>query len=131
MTHTGHDEALNQFLINMFPEGAPRGAEWSVKTSEEADDAVKDYIRESVWAFRADFIVDHTKLPRSAVEIIESFQEKCEGANEAILALIEDFDKFCEDAIQADGRGHFLSSYDGEENEEDINGTTYYIYREN
>lgn len=30
-----------------------------------------------------------------------------------------------------DGRGHCLSSYDGDENEERINGTTYYIYRIN
>ena len=55
--------------------------------------------------------------------------KKCEGANDAILALIKKtdggLDGFVEDAISADGRGHFLSSYDGDENEE--NG--FYIYR--
>lgn len=30
-----------------------------------------------------------------------------------------------------DGRGHSLSRYDGHENEEVVNGTTYYIYRQN
>jgi hypothetical protein len=30
-----------------------------------------------------------------------------------------------------DGRGHSLSSYDGHENEENVNDTTYYIYRQN
>ena len=30
-----------------------------------------------------------------------------------------------------DGRGHALATYDGEENEEEVNGTTYYIYRTN
>ena len=30
-----------------------------------------------------------------------------------------------------DGRGHTLSSYDGNENEEMVSGTTYYIYRTN
>ena len=30
-----------------------------------------------------------------------------------------------------DGRGHSLSTYDGREYEEDVNGTTYYIYRKN
>lgn len=30
-----------------------------------------------------------------------------------------------------DGRAHSLSSYDGEENEETIDGDTYYIYRIN
>ena len=30
-----------------------------------------------------------------------------------------------------DGRGHAISRYDGEENEQTINGETYYIYRKN
>lgn len=30
-----------------------------------------------------------------------------------------------------DGRGHTISSYDGEENEQVYNGTTYFIYRMN
>lgn len=30
-----------------------------------------------------------------------------------------------------DGRGHSLSIYDGNENEETVNGVTYYIYRQN
>jgi len=30
-----------------------------------------------------------------------------------------------------DGRAHFLSSYDGEENEVNVNGNTYYVYRSN
>jgi hypothetical protein len=34
---------------------------------------------------------------------------------------------FVEEAVSADGRGHFLSSYDGEENEQD----GFYIYRIN
>jgi hypothetical protein len=30
-----------------------------------------------------------------------------------------------------DGRGHAISRYDGEENEQTVNGTTFYIYRQN
>lgn len=30
-----------------------------------------------------------------------------------------------------DGRGHIISRYDGEENEEQVNGTWYFIYRQN
>ena len=40
-------------------------------------------------------------------------------------------DEFIEDAISADGRGHFLSSYDSEEVEIDIDDETYFAYRLN
>ena len=97
---------------------------------DEAQEKTEIYISESVWAFNADFIVQHSSLPCEAIEMVEFFQrEKNEGANETILALIDDFDDFVSDAINADGRGHFLSFYDGEENEETVNGETYYIYR--
>jgi len=105
--------------------------DYKVLTDEEADEAVKDYICESAWAFKASFILEHTKLPYEAKEMIENFQEKCEGANDTILALITDFDKFRKDAVSDDGRGHFLAAYDSEENEEVVNGTTYFIYRDN
>lgn len=101
--------------------------DYLVYTDEEADEAVKDYIRESVWAFNAWFIVDHTDLPNEAIEMVQGFQEKAEGANDTILALIKDFDEFVEDAISADGRGHFLSHYNGHEEETE----NYYIFRTN
>lgn len=103
---------------------------YSVYTDEEAGKAVKEYIKETVWAFNSSFIISHSSLPYEASEMIEFFQrKKCEDANETILALIDDFDEFVSDAISVDGRSHFLSSYDGCENEEVVNGETYYIYR--
>lgn len=42
---------------------------------------------------------------------------------------IDDFDTFAMDAIDTDGRGHFLSPYDGEEKEQEVNGKTAFIYR--
>jgi len=54
-------------------------------------------------------------------------QEKCESANEALKAMITDLDEFVEEAIGVDGRGHFLSTYDGAEEEEG----EYFIYRVN
>ncbi|MHB8415614.1 MAG: hypothetical protein ACYDB1_09570 [Acidiferrobacteraceae bacterium] len=104
------------------------GQEYLVCTDEEADRAVREYIKESAWVFNADFIIDHSKLPYDAKEMVEAYQEaKCEGANETILALIEDFEEFCDDAVASDGRGHFLADYDGEENEQD----GFFIYRTN
>ena len=103
-------------------------AEYLVLTDEEADQKVRDYIEESVWAFNAWFIIEHSDLPFEAEEMIKGFQEsKCESANETILALIKDFDEFVEDAISADGRGHFLATYDGDE----IETESFFIYRVN
>ena len=62
--------------------------------------------------------------------MLVSFQEKeCENANDTILALIDGIDKFVENAVDADGRGHFLSSYDSKERMQTIDGIDYYIYK--
>ena len=88
----------------------------------------EEYIKDSLWAFNAEFIVEQAKLPDEAVEMVRGFQEaKSEGANETIAALIKDMDGFVAAAIQADGRGHFLAGYDGAENEEG----GFFIYRTN
>lgn len=109
---------------NRFEAG---GDEYYVLTDDEADDLVKEKILDSVWAFNASFIIDNTELPYEAKEMISSFQaDKCEGANDTILAMIKDKDAFCEAAVSADGRGHFLSGYDGNETEHE----GYYIYRD-
>ncbi len=105
--------------------------EYAIGTDSEATDAAKENIKQSLWAFKSEFIVSECDLPYELAEVFEGFQsEKCESANDAIEALIEQtcgLDSFCEAAISADGRGHFMSSYDGEENEEG----EYFIYRLN
>jgi len=106
--------------------------EYMVLTDEEADEQTKLYILDSLWAFNSEFIIEHSKLPWIAGEMIKSFQiEKCEDANETIRALIVDLDEFVNDAIRADGRGHFLSMYGGEEIEIEVNNKTYFLYRMN
>lgn len=102
--------------------------EYLVLTDSEADDAVKDYIKESVWSFNASFLSCQTGLPE---EVFIALQDKCESANDTIMELIEHhgegFNSFVEEAVSSDGRGHFISAYDGEENEEG----EYFIYRVN
>ena len=59
---------------------------------------------------------------------------KCESNNDVIYNTIQKtcgIDEFVSSAISADGRGHFMSSYDGCENEETVEGQTFYIYRLN
>ena len=52
------------------------------------------------------------------------------GMEESIKDFINE-DDFIEAVIEADGRGHTLSSYDGNENEISFDDEWYYIYRTN
>ena len=113
---------------------------YAVYTKSEREEALKDYIKESAWAFKASFILEHnSKIMNNTTDrefdqikkSIEKTQDYlCDSCNALMLALIDDLDEFCTDAVEADGCGHFLSSYDGEEREVDYNGKKYYIYRE-
>ena len=110
------------------------GANYAVLTEEQADAVAKEEILNSLWAFNADFVISHCKNyndmdqceVESAIESLRHAQENCcENANGLVFALIDDIDEFVEDAIDADGRGNFISRYDGVENEQD----GFYIYR--
>jgi hypothetical protein len=106
--------------------------DYAIGTDEEVNRACVEYIKDSAWAFRSSFICDYCNLPQELAEALEAMQsKKCEGANDAILALIEKadggLDGFVDKAISADGRGHFLNMYDGNETESD----GFFIYRIN
>lgn len=125
-------EEVESICDNIFE--SESGTEYMVLTDEEADNEAENSIRESLWAFDTEFILEHTTAYRrtSAEQdrnIIFALKEMqvtlCEMANELVYAMIEDYEQFVEDAIKVDGRGHFVSMYDGEENEQ--NG--FYIYR--
>lgn len=109
----------------------PRG-EYLVLDEDEADAACKEHIEDSLWAFCSSFLSGETGIDET---VFEALVDKCEGANDAVRALIKGscgIDRFVENAISADGRGHFLNHYDGEENEVSVGSDTYYyIYRQN
>lgn len=105
--------------------------EYLVCTDSEADEKVNGYCLDTLWAFRAEFLVDYIDNDdRDAlVKSIKTIQEQlCESCNATIKAMLgNNIGSMIDDAISADGRGHFLSSYDGEENEVD----GFFIYRTN
>lgn len=114
--------------------------EYLVFTDKEADNECKERILEDLWAFRASYIIKYMKgydklsLPQEKVltEAIEKMQELlCESANPIIEAIIKNINDFVEDAIITDGRGHFLASYDNNENEVAYDRNIYYVYRRN
>ena len=99
-------------------------------TESEADETAKNYILETVWAFKKSFLDAHSSaISKTSEKAFTAIQDLCEGANELILNSIDNVEDFVQDAISTDGRGHFISVYDSTENESVYNGTMYYIYR--
>lgn len=96
------DDQITNEYDNVFEY---EGAEYLVLDDDEADQAWDD----AIYSF-----IDDVVLP----EIPENYQRYFDT---------EAFKKDC----SYDGRGHTLATYDSEENEETVNGTTYYIYRTN
>jgi hypothetical protein len=80
------------------------GREYLVLTDEEADDAWEEYL---------DNYIDEYVLPEMPDHLRRYFDEEA----------------FKDDA-KMDSRGHSLSRYDGCEYDVEINGTTYYLYRQ-
>lgn len=102
------------------------GHEYLVLTDDEADQRCADYIKDSLWAFNPEFLAAY--MPDGVdSDVLRILQEKCEGANSALLKMCTDLDGLIRDATGCDGRGHFLAGYDGEENE----AGEFYIYRTN
>jgi hypothetical protein len=109
--------------------------EYLVLTDAEAEDRAVEYITDSLWAFNPEFIMDHLEKPvtgrayEKLEESVKHAQETmCEDANTLVSALIGDnLEAFIDDAISADGRGHFMGGYDDEEHEQD----GFFIYRTN
>lgn len=81
------------------------GEEYIVATDEEADEIEDEYL---------DNYLEECIYP----ELPEN------------LRFYFDDDAWKRDA-RVDGRGHIISTYDGDENYVYVNGTTYYIYRTN
>lgn len=124
------EEQYDSYGLKVF---SACGLEYAVGTDEECEEAIKQYMQDSVWTFKPEFIASHTKAGASnrMRRAIAALQESCEDCNEDIKSLIEDMDDFISDAVSADGRGIFLSPYDSEEQEIVIDSIFYYAYRLN
>ena len=61
-------------------------------------------------------------------EYAETYAEDARSEIPNHLQAYFDEDKYIEDLLD-NGRGELLASYDGAEREQEVNGTTYYIYK--
>lgn len=84
-------------------ERAIDNSDWYVLTDDEADKRCRQYAEDSL----NDALYDIDKS----------------------LRYYFDEDRYIEDYIES-GRGSILSGYNGDEHEETVNGTTYYLYRQ-
>jgi hypothetical protein len=104
--------------------------EFLVLTDDEADEVAAERIEQDLWAFNPGFVLSFLGIPNARTEAAmkKMMGELCEDAQPILRAMIGDrMKEFAGRAMSADGRGHFLSGYDGEENE--MGGL--YIYRTN
>lgn len=124
-----------------------RGDEQYICVNEEDREiAVAANIEQSLWAFKASFILDFigADATDNTIKAFEKMQsELCEDANDLIKAMVRwdnEQDDFITSAIDADEYGHFLAQYDGVENEHEFvfkdedgtpDTTTFFIYRIN
>ena len=105
------------------------GIEYLIVDEDGANSMVTKYIEESLWAFNSEFLSDVTGFDKS---IFDSITNLGEGSNGAIASLIKSscgIEEVVSKAIAWDGRGHFLSSYDGGEIEILVGDKIYYAYR--
>ena len=108
------------------------GASALVLTDAEAEEAAYERIADSLWAFNPSFLASETGLPQEAFQAIAD-NGRCESNNEVTRAMIDGtcgFEEFASAALGADGRGHFLSGYDGHENSHEFEGETFFIYQD-
>ncbi len=113
----------------------PGRSEWLVLTDKQANQAAHAVVADGLWAFRPSFLAERCDLPEEVFKAIAD-NNKYESNNDTIRKLVDKlcpqgFYGFAEAAINADGRGNFLSVYDSEECEITISGRTFYLYRVN
>lgn len=102
-------------IVALDEDGEEQGEYAIAKGKDEADHAAREYITATLGLFKPAFLADETDLP---IEVFQPLCERGDASNNAVEAIIEKtcgMDKFVEDAIKADGRGRFLSFYDGGE----------------
>lgn len=113
----------------------PGNSEWLVLDDDEADEAAQKEARRLLWAFKAEWLANKTELPVAVFSSLAPLSEDAQDAVEALIKATGDIDDLLSDAVEEDGRGHFLAGYDGNEVEvevtDGIETRKFYVYRSN
>ena len=86
-------------------------AEYKILTQDQVYDWMNGHVEQTAAYFNAEFLANMTELPEEVFTALAKTE-----AHEAVLKLIENtcgITEFIDQAIEDDGVGHFLNSYDG------------------
>lgn len=112
------DIEVKEYDVYGLPVIVYDGKEYALGTEKQVAKAAYNAIMDSVWAFNADWLVRHMRRGMLSEEGVKQIQlASSESANEMFKNMLTNKKQFVEDSIDADGRAHFLSTYDGEEYE--------------
>lgn len=123
----GDENKVREQYLLVFPEGSEENEDYETFESWAIENCISiepyenenylvldDYEADEAWDKELDYYIDECIL----CELPEQYRNYFNS------------EAWKNDARQ-DGRGHCLASYDGKENEETVNGETFYIYRIN
>ncbi len=102
--------------------------EWIIGTKKQFARIASESIKEELWAFKAEYLSEFLERKncfqvtwsvrgwQKFINTLRQMQEKmCEDANPIIRAFLgSHLEDFVDSAINSDGIGHFINSYDGE-----------------
>lgn len=114
------------FMFDVVESGNKKS--YIVFQSEEIrDKAVGVIIRDMLALCTPSFLRRHLVVKLSD-EVIVAIKNTCQAC-ETIYDLVKDFDTLVDDAVNKDGRGFYLATYDEIEMSTYYEGVTYYYYR--
>ena len=115
--------SIEQFYINGIE---PELDECVIALMQETGDFYSD-CEDSIGTDRWLILTD-SEADIKCMEYAETFAEDALSEIPRHLQIYFDENKYIEDLLD-NGRGELLASYDGAEREQEVNGTTYYIYK--
>lgn len=120
------EEALESITITPGQEFPMLDGQWLVLDEDEALERATEYIKRSVGYFTTWFLSRYTEASEELLSFLA--QHEKHDFVEEVLKLDSNFswDRFVEDAVDEDGYGHFLSTYDGRTREL---GSGFYLFR--
>lgn len=102
-------------------------AEAIKEVTDELDNIVEDYDNRFSYYNEEYLVLTDEEADEEEDRQLDNYIDECLEIPDDIRPYFDE-EKWKRDA-RMDGRGHIISSYDGCEHNEDVNDTTYYIYR--